>query len=389
MKRVLIDLRPAQTGSAHTGIGVYTRELVRAIQALSGRYEFYYLTLQNFPHPQLDLPPSRIIQVWRPTRPERWHVLYDWLFLPSLFKRHRIDLYHSTIPTLVLPTRTTKLVVTLYDLIPDLFPGESLMGMDAWWIYQHRIRAASQANAILVISDATARDLIRFKSIPEPLIHKTDLAANGRFQEEPQARIDAVRTAFNLPERYMLYLGGYSARKNISTLLLAYERSNLGSKGIGLVLVGVPKNGPGNSIRAQIQSSQHAKHISCPGFIPEEQLPAVYSGAMVFVYPSLYEGFGLPLLESMSCGTPVITSTAGSLPEVAGDAALLFDPTDDGALTALLLQCVEDEALRGHLRAKGLARAAHYSWQRCAQETVRAYAQVLAEAPAQPHTHPG
>jgi glycosyltransferase involved in cell wall biosynthesis len=177
-----------------------------------------------------------------------------------------------------------------------------------------------------------------------------------------------------LPERYILYVGGYNKRKNIPLLLNAYSALGMKRKNVKLVLAGAAGN---YGIASHVASLGLQNDVVRLTHIAEEDLSLLYSGAFFFVYPSLYEGFGLPVLEAMTCGTPVLSSNAGSLVEVAGDAALYFTPGNEDELTMLMERVLEDSILRDDMRSRGLNRANLYSWRRCAQETLTVYENIL------------
>jgi glycosyltransferase involved in cell wall biosynthesis len=194
----------------------------------------------------------------------------------------------------------------------------------------------------------------------------------NRYHPRHSAEIQAVCAKHAFTRPYILYVGSIEARKNLDCLLEAYARFRMQAPEYKLVVVGARK-WKTSAIFATMQRLQLMPHVHFTGFVEDEDLPALYSGASMFVFPSLYEGFGFPVLEAMACGTPVITSCVSSLPEVAGDAALLIDPRNAEEITRSMLCLLQDQALAASLREKGLRQAQRFSWQQTAQQTLKVY----------------
>ena len=217
-------------------------------------------------------------------------------------------------------------------------------------------------------------------NLPPDRITAIPLAADPAFQPQPPEAITAVRRKYNLPERFALYLGSNKPHKNLVRLVEAWRMANgewrMAAKHGGLVIAGAwDERFPEARILADAAS--HQPSAIWLGPVPEADLPALYSAAAVFVFPSLYEGFGLPVLEAMACGTPVVCSNTSSLPEVAGDAALLIDPLDTAALAEALRRALSDPALAADLRARGLTQALRFSWAQTATATLALYRETL------------
>jgi glycosyltransferase involved in cell wall biosynthesis len=192
--------------------------------------------------------------------------------------------------------------------------------------------------------------------------------------------VETFRRARGLPERFILYLGTLEPRKNVVTLLLAYSRLRADWRPAPKLVLAGARGWLFEDVFKTIDQLGLTEHVLLPGFVPADEQALWYNAAAVFAYPSLYEGFGLPPLEAMACGTPVVVSNATSLPEVVGQAGLLVHPTDDGALALALRQALEDDRLASDLRQAGLERAAQFSWRRMALETLRCYEEVAGEA---------
>jgi glycosyltransferase involved in cell wall biosynthesis len=279
------------------------------------------------------------------------------------------DVIHT--PTLLVPPRGRQpLVVTVLDLSILLFPQHH----GRWWRAVARLgldRAVREADALIAISQHTANDLVRLTGVARERVHVIPLAADPRFAPVHDLTVPA---RYGIGAPYLLYLGTLEPRKNLTALLHAFARSNGGDT--KLVLAGA-KGWMFEEIFNTVTKLGIASRVVFPGFVEEADLPALLNGATAFVYPSEYEGFGLPVLEAMSCGAPVITTNVSSLPEVAGDAGLLVPPGDVEALYGALRRVLSEPTLREEMKHKGLERAAQFSWMRTAQETVDVYHHVV------------
>lgn len=380
--KVCLDIRAAQTGAKHTGTGVYTTELVRTLQGISHNFEIWYLVLSNYPLPELNLPLDRLVKVWRPSKPERWHVVYDEILqLDKQLKQKGFDLVHLLVPGVIKPRGNMKVVTTVLDLIPLIFPRDDIKASIDWkWLYKKKLKSVSKASHLIAISEATKQDIIEYLKIQSEKVSVVYLAPKSDFYPKTSDNIRALRKRISLPDCYILYLGGYSPRKNMPFLIHSYCELRELRKTVKLVLAGSIIKEVGYSLRDLLKDLDLRGDVVLAGHIPDSDLPVLYSGALCFVYPSLYEGFGLPVLEAMACGTPVVASRAGSLAEVVGDAALLIEPDDEVGLADIMKQVIENPLVRADLKHRGLERAAVFSWERCALETLAVYRQVLNDA---------
>lgn len=277
-------------------------------------------------------------------------------------------------------------VVTIHDLIPMLLPayrGNAKVRAYTWLA----ALAARRAQAIIADSLASQRDIIRLLHIAADKVHVIYLAADERFRPVTDAAaLAAVRARYGLPEQFVLYLGGFDERKNVPNLLLAYTKV---ARGMGpdcaLIIAGRPpaaRSALFPDVRQIVKDLNLEGAVDFIGEVDEGDKPALYTLAACFAWPSRYEGFGLPVLEAMACGTPVVAGNRGSLPEIVGDAGFLVEPDDTNRMAGAIIASVIDEPLRAQHRAKGLAQAAKFSWQKCAAETVEVYRQVLNLRPA-------
>jgi alpha-1,3-rhamnosyl/mannosyltransferase len=265
----------------------------------------------------------------------------------------------------------TRTVVTLYDLMPLRYPH--YFSTSQRLIFNLTIRLAVRAaRRVIAISQATANDLVQLLRVPLNKIDVIPLAADPAFQPPPASEVARVREKYKLPVSYVLSVGINKPHKNLGTLVEAWQQAK-GEAG-ALVIAGAW------DARYPIAQSGAATEgmVFIPN-IPEGDLAALYAGAQVFVMPSLYEGFGLPILEAMACGAPVIAANTSSLPEVAGNAALFFDPKDANVLAEQILKVVRSSLLEEELRAKSLARAAQFSWAQTARATLRVYERAIGQ----------
>jgi glycosyltransferase involved in cell wall biosynthesis len=286
------------------------------------------------------------------------------------------SLYHSTYFSLpILPNKIQR-ILTIYDLIPQFFP-EFVTPK----VLQRGIKILESINIkkdwIICISEHTKQDFCNYTNMNPERVFVTPLAASNNFYPvTDSATINQKLAQYQIPPKpYFLSLCTLEPRKNLSFLLRCF--ANLLAQDptleLNLVLVGVSgwKN---NDIFQTVQNNPTLKsHVIFTGYIPDQDLSAIYSGALAFVYPSLYEGFGLPPLEAMQCGTPVITSNTSSLPEVVGDGGIMINPTDSDELCQAMLDLINNADLRNQLSQKGRDRAQQFSWSKCAKETIKVY----------------
>ncbi len=292
-----------------------------------------------------------------------------------------VDVVHSTTFCVPRLRRRTRLVVTIYDLSFVTHPEFHLPENVRHCLAGTRA-AIERADAIIAISEHTRRDLVERLGAPAERIVVTPLAADPALRPVTDpARRDAVRRRYRLPERFALYLGALEPRKNLLRLLEAYAALNESlRREVGLVVAGA-SGWLNDSVHAHVEKLGLAPAVCFAGYVAGDDVAALYSLADVFVYPSLYEGFGLPVLEAMACGAPVIASNVASLPEVTGDAAVLVAPEDVDAIRDTLARVLTDAALRADLSGRGLARAASFSWDRCARQTAAVYRSVTGVTP--------
>ncbi|NTU82536.1 MAG: glycosyltransferase family 4 protein [Chloroflexales bacterium] len=297
--------------------------------------------------------------------------------VPALARRLRLDLLHSPYfvkPYLGLPCPS---VVTVYDLIGWRFP-RTLSWRGRLFYRASMALAVRTAAAIITISESARADLAHIYGLPAERLAVTPLAVERRFRPRPAEEVEAARARHGLPERYVLYVGSNKPHKNLERLARAWERvlAEGAAGGATLVIAGHEDRKHPELRRFVAERGLGATVRFLPN-VDDSDLPALYSGATVFAFPSYYEGFGLPPLEAMACGAPVLCAYASSLPEVVGPAALTVDPFSMIEMAEGLVRLLHNPSLRRELSARGQRRAREFSWRRTALGTLRLYERVM------------
>jgi glycosyltransferase involved in cell wall biosynthesis len=283
-------------------------------------------------------------------------------------------LFHST-EHLLMPLHGIPTVLTVHDLIYKLFPAYHKK-LNYWYLNLAMPLYCRRATAIIAVSQATRRDIVKYYGVDPAKIHVVYEAASSLFQPPPPARIAFIRQKYRLPERFLIHLSTIEPRKNLSRLLDALKALRQLFPRLSLVLAG-GKGWLYDDFFAKIEAEGLADAVHVLGWVPDEDLPAVIAAADLAVQPSLYEGFGLPILEQMACGQVVAASRSSSHPEVGGDATVYFDPLSVEEMAAVIHRLLSDRDEHQHRRQLGLEQAAKFSWQRAAQETIAIYDQLL------------
>jgi len=319
------------------------------------------------------------VKVCRGLQHVRSSMLRSCFGLPVAARVERIDIFHgfdeSGLPFFF---KRGKFVATIHDVMPLMFPWA--------FPFKHRLvsrfalsRVCRQADVVIVPSSATKAELLRYLSVDECKVVVTPWGCEARFQSagEPTS-LALVRRRYRLPERYLLFLGTLEPRKNVLTLLQAYAQLCAQQAALDVKLVIAGGHGWGyKDVKATCEALRLTDRVVFTGFVDEDDLPDLYRGATLFVYPSLYEGFGLPIVEAMACGVPVITSNVASIPEVAGQAAILVEPKQPEALAAAMASVLGDTQLQDTLRQRGLERASQFSWERVARQLLAVYRSLV------------
>ena len=388
----MTDSRPPSAQPARVGLNAQLLSLTETYRG-AGINGYIHSLLQRLPAAAPDLrftaflnerdfaPPSGLaVQYARgPTGRPPVRIVWEQLLLPRLLRALGIDLLHGLAYATPLASPCPT-VVTVHDLTFFRFP-ETLKPFKRLYLRAATRSATRRAARIIAVSQQTKDDLVQLLQVP---LEKVDVVHNGvseAFHPVAAEEVAAFRQRRGLPPRFILFLGTLEPRKNIVRLLEAFAQwAKTAGRDMGdtvkLVVAGA-KGWYFERIFARATELGLTNEVLFPGFLPAPELPWWYRAAECFVYPSLYEGFGLPVLEAMACGTPVITSSASSLPEVAGDAAITVNPYDVAALAAAMGQVMEDAAQREQMRQAGLQQAARFPWSKAVAETAAVYRQAL------------
>ncbi|MFA4880399.1 MAG: glycosyltransferase family 1 protein [Candidatus Doudnabacteria bacterium] len=355
--RIAIDAR-AIVG-ARAGKGEYSYQIIKHLAKIDSKNQYFLYSREKFP--------CRFGANFKPRRVGLpgilWH-FFVWLDLKWILKP---DVYLALVSYIIPALGIKNSVVFVPDLVAFLFPRKH----NPKAVFLERCflkRALSQSQRVIAISDATKRDLQRLFSLPSSKIDVVYLAANQCRQKSPSFLAE-VKQKYNLPSEFILFAGTLEPRKNLVRLIEAYQRLSFKEE-YGLVIAG--KEGwYYKEIFQRVRQLNLEQYVRFLGYIERRDLIALYHLATVFVYPSLYEGFGLPPLEAMACGIPVITSNISSLPEVAGQAALLVNPKDVAEIAGMLERILTDQELRVRLARLGRERAKKFSWEKTAREILK------------------
>ncbi len=361
---------------SRAGLGRYTVDLARAlIDAQPDRFGLFYNRGRDgrFP-PTLpsSIPQHSLNWGYKPWRmaillAQMGHIPFNRL-VPDA------ELFHST-EHLLMPLRGVPTVLTVHDLIFKLFPAYHKK-LNYWYLNLAMPLFCRRADAIIAVSQASKRDIVQHYGVDAAKIHVVYEAAAPHFQPPPPARIAHVRQTYDLPEQFLIHLSTIEPRKNLSRLLDALQALRRLFPKLKLVLAG----GRGwlyDDFFAKIETMGLGDVVRPLGWVPDEDLPAVLAAADLAVQPSLYEGFGLPILEHMASGQVVAASSASSHPEVGGEAAAYFDPENVEEMTAVIRRLLTDKDEYQRRRQLGFQQAAKFSWQRAAQETIAVYETLL------------
>ena len=324
-------------------------------------------------HFDLNLVSSRL-----PTHKPITRIFWEQFIQPFALRTARVDLLHALAfagPRVI----SIPWIVTVYDLSFIRYPQSFNVANRLYlsWAVRDAMRRASH---IIAISESTRRDLIATYGVSPRKVSVVYCGTDSSFTPaRSQKQIDEFRARRNVPAKMILYVGTIEPRKNIARLLRAFARAKRDARlPHQLVLIGA-RGWKYAEVDAVIAQENIAGDVTFAGYVPQEELPDWYRAADLFVYPSRYEGFGLPPLEAMACGTPVVTSNVSSLPEVVGNAALLVSPDDEAALADAIARALSDRALRAQMIARGVTQAARFSWERAGCATTDVYRAVLAQ----------
>lgn len=345
--RIAIDVSSLKSPHKFRGVGSYTKRLIQALRSIK--------------QPDFSV---RLIEKGRiPQDVDVVHYPY-------------FDLFFLTLPI----KKIKPTLVTIHDLIPLVFPDKFPQGIRGWIKYQVQRQSLRRVDAIITDSECSKKDIIKFIGFPKEKIYVVPLAPGEEFKKM------RIKKNYSLPKRFVLYVGDVNYNKNIPGLVQACDKI-----GVPLVIVGkqakshdYDKIHPENQDLVWLQNYYQRPKIKgqrliLAGFVPTEDLVVIYNLATCYCQPSFYEGFGLPVLEAMACGTPVVVADTSSLSEIGGDAAIMVNPYDINEVAKGIKKAMTDKMTREKLIKKGLAQAKNFSWEKTAKETVKAYHEVLKE----------
>lgn len=366
--RIGIDMRMLR----RAGIGRYIHSLVDELMRIDKDNEYilfldeddfdsYTITNENFTKKPLK---SKVFSLEEQYR------------LVSSAWREGLDVFHS--PHFVVPLLWRRnLVTTIHDLIPLIYPETLPSRASRIYCYTMMRAAAIKSRRVVTNSYHTRRDIVRYLKIPETKVKVIYQGVNENYHPVESERIlKEVKKRYKTSEKFILYVGEWKPHKNILRLMRAFHELKTKTRIPHKLVVGGRKDSRYPEIPALARDLELETDIIFPGYIPEEDLPVLYSAADLFVFPSLYEGFGFPVLEAMACGTPVVSSDTSSLSEIAGDAAIFVNPHSVEQIAQAMQEVLKDAKLRLKLVRKGVERARLFTWEKSGRETLRVYEEV-------------
>lgn len=366
--KIAIDARSA-TLHQGTGIGTYTNNIISEILSINSIDKFTLFCSGSFSK-NFNKNNTNII-----FSSDRHGGFYEKYYFPNSLDKTHSDVYHipqngigfdfdTHIPT----------IVTIHDLIPYIMPETVGTGYLERFL-RDMPNIISNSSSILTVSEYSKKDILKFFSFyPEDKIFVTPLAANKNFKPlDKNKSKEYVENIFGIKEPYILYIGGFSKRKNVLGLIKAFSAVYKDLNKPYKLVLGGPLKDEGEKLYKYVEENDLKDKIVFCGYLKDQSLPLLYSGCDSFVYPSFYEGFGLPPLEAMSCKAPVITSNISSIPEITGDAALLINPYNTNELEEALVRLLNNDNFKNIIAEKGYLRSLNYTWKKTAEDTLKVY----------------
>jgi glycosyltransferase involved in cell wall biosynthesis len=357
-----------------TGIGTYTYQLINCLNKIDTINKYLLFMPEDCKH---DLFLSENFHLNNITEGNQ-NNFWDEVNIPNILKDKNIELYHVPQNGVGLPVdKKCRFVITLHDVIPYKMP-ETVSDRYLRIFSDHIPKIVAECDGIITVSNHSKKDIIEAFNFPEDKIYVTHLASEDIYKPlDKRVSKYIAKKYYSLEGDFILYVGGFSPRKNIIGLIEAFSKliSNY-KNNIKLVIAG--KRGKSYEIYKNRAEELHiSDKVLFPGFILMEHLPYIYNAAQLFVYPSFYEGFGLPPIEAMSCGIPVIASNVTSVPEVVGESGLLINPKNIDDLCTSMLNVLLDENLRKKLIKSGITNASNLNWEKTASNTIYAYNRII------------
>jgi glycosyltransferase involved in cell wall biosynthesis len=365
---------PGHVGGTET----YLRNLLRALSGIDTENEYFiYTNVENAGSFAGLSARFREISCYVRAKNRPWRIVFEQTTLPMLVARQCLDVLHSPGYTAPLMLRCAS-VVTMHDMNYHYFPED----WNAAALWTNRLllpRVARHSTRILTVSDASRQAIVDVLRVPNDKLDVVYSGIDGNLVEAGPADEEAVRAKYNLPEQFILSVTASHPHKNLAGLVRSYAiASREWDETLPLVIVGI-KGKYQRDLEGLVVSWQGRGRIVLTGWLSSKELSALYRAAKLFVFASKYEGFGFPVLEAMAVGVPVVSSNATSLPELVGDAGLLVDPNDEGAMAAAITRANCDQQLRRDLTARGREQSARFTWRAAAEGTLASYRKAVAE----------
>ncbi|MBN1289471.1 MAG: glycosyltransferase family 4 protein [Actinobacteria bacterium] len=378
--RIGIDGRALSNINRLRGIGKYTSRIIGNLVEIGSDYEFVVFGYGKRPGPGM-LPEGAAgniewIEIPQTRRVPLVSIISDHLLFAGAVNSSGVSLFHGLDHNMT-PFLKCSSIITVHDLILLILKGPYL-GPTSWlWMRSHQL-AARRASALITVSESTKNDVMRLWKIPEDRIRTVYEGVDGQYS--PDAGVgdrSFVVNKYGIDKPYFLYIGGFDPRKNIGNMLTGFKRFMISSGPTHKLLLCGDAKGFEEYLNDEIEQLGLKDNVAVAGFIPDEDLPAIYRNATALVFVSIYEGFGLPLLESMACGTPIITAANSSIPEIAGKSAFYVDPLEPEEIAGAMSALAGDETLRENLRTAGIARSRNFTWAGTAVEILDLYSRIL------------
>ncbi len=358
---------PSQRG----GVGFYIVNLISTLLEIDRENKYFIFMKKGDLSEIKDKANDRFIEVNITSRLAR--LTWEQTILPTMINRYKIDVFHS--PHYTVPFRAkVKKVVTFHDMTFFSHP-EYHLKLKVQFFRRIIPRAAKMADQIISNSKNTKNEIIKFLNVDGQKITVTHFAIDkNRYKPIPKGQVkEQIKKKYDIKDEYILFVGTLEPRKNIASLVNNFFRLKENGLFPGKLVLAGGKGWGFSEIQKIIKDHHFGKDVLLVGYVPEDDLPFLFNGATVFVYPSYYEGFGIPPLEAIACGTPTITSNISSIPEIMGEAAVLINPQRSDRLYQSLSSLVQNKAERERLRKAGLQRAEHFTWEKTARETLEVY----------------
>ncbi|MCM8709663.1 glycosyltransferase family 4 protein [Clostridium sp. SYSU_GA19001] len=354
-----------------TGIGTYTDKVLRYLLRMDSK-NYYHIYWSGENYEEFQFSNTNIIMASK-----KHHRFFEQNYFPADLKDNNIDIYHIPQNGIgMCENIECKKIATMHDLIPYIMPETVGRGYLLKFL-KDVPKVIELSDALITVSEWSKQDILKYFPIDKNKIFVTPLAADDIYKPLDKEKCKYfLSKQYNINKSFILYIGGFSPRKNVKSLITAFAKvyKDLG-KDYNLVIVGATRD-QGQYLSEFSSNLEFSSKIIFTGFAPENHLPILYNACDAFVYPSLYEGFGLPPLEAMNCGTPVITSNLTSIPEVVGDAGILINPYNEYELMEALKKLLNNEKLQNEYREKGLIRAQDFSWNKTAEKTLEVYKKI-------------